>query len=350
MTTLFHEFGHVMHELLTRSKYSPLSGTSVPTDFVEAPSQMLEYWTWDKAVLDTFAADYRDPTKKIPEDVMARLLDSQPDAAISTRGGLACDLTDLALHTEISTNNAKDAVALANRMMEEVFFAEPRRTAWVASFNRLATGYDASYYGYDWAEAIATDMATKFQKARDGYLDVKTGRRLRREIYEQGNSRDVELSVRKFLGRKVSFKAYFEGLAPKESDEEEKKCPRPILRVPLPCPSLLRRGARPLFLGADEFENGVGAVAGDDEGHADAHVEDLVVVRVRGRGLWSRMISKMGSMSRAVAFADEDVAAFGEDAGDVVHEAAAGDVGDAFDECGVAGVWSAELLKRLSNF
>ena len=64
VTTLFHEFGHVMHELLTRSKYSPLSGTSVPTDFVEAPSQMLEYWTWDKKVLNTFAADYRDPTKK----------------------------------------------------------------------------------------------------------------------------------------------------------------------------------------------------------------------------------------------------------------------------------------------
>ena len=154
---------------------------------------------------------------------MARLLDSQPDAAIATRGGLACDLTDFGLHTEIGTNNADEAVALANRVMREVFFAEPRRTAWVASFNRLVTGYDASYYGYDWAEAIATDMATKFQKARDGYLDVKTGRRLRHEIYEQGNSRDVELSVEKFLGRKVSFKAYFDGLAPKEADEEEKK-------------------------------------------------------------------------------------------------------------------------------
>jgi thimet oligopeptidase len=222
VATLFHEFGHVMHELLTRSKYSPLSGTSVPTDFVEAPSQMLEYWTWDKSVLDTFAADYRDPTKKIPDEVMARLLDNQPDSAISTRGGLACELTDLALHTEISTNNAKDAVPLANRILREVFFAGPRRTAWVAAFNRLATGYDASYYGYDWAEAIATDMATKFQKARDGYLDVKTGRRLRREIYEQGNSRDVELSVRKFLGRNLSFKAYFDGLAPKEEDEEKK--------------------------------------------------------------------------------------------------------------------------------
>ena len=64
--TIFHEFGHAMHTILTRAKYSRFSGTSVPQDFVEAPSQMLENWPWDKTVLDSFAADYRDPKKKIP--------------------------------------------------------------------------------------------------------------------------------------------------------------------------------------------------------------------------------------------------------------------------------------------
>jgi thimet oligopeptidase len=63
---MFHEFGHAMHTILTRAKYSRFSGTSVPQDFVEAPSQMLENWPWDKKVLDSFAADYRDPKKKIP--------------------------------------------------------------------------------------------------------------------------------------------------------------------------------------------------------------------------------------------------------------------------------------------
>src|SRR4029453_8455542 len=64
--TLFHEFGHALHSIVTRAKYGRFAGTHVPGDFVEAPSQMLQNWVWDKKVLDTFAADYRDPSKKIP--------------------------------------------------------------------------------------------------------------------------------------------------------------------------------------------------------------------------------------------------------------------------------------------
>jgi Zn-dependent oligopeptidase len=71
--TLFHEFGHAMHSILTRAKYTRFAGTSVPRDFVEAPSQMLENWVWDKKVLDSFAADYRDPSKKIPEQILNQL-------------------------------------------------------------------------------------------------------------------------------------------------------------------------------------------------------------------------------------------------------------------------------------
>jgi Zn-dependent oligopeptidase len=65
-------------------------------------------------------------------------------------------------------------------------------------------GYDAGYYGYAWADAIAADMATVFEKAPDGYFDVVAGGRLRKEIYEKGGSRDVEISIEKFLGRQQS--------------------------------------------------------------------------------------------------------------------------------------------------
>ena len=77
VVTLFHEFGHVMHGILSRSRFVAQTGFAVPQDFVEAPSQMLENWVWDKAVLDTFAADYRDTTKKIPAETIAALVAAQ---------------------------------------------------------------------------------------------------------------------------------------------------------------------------------------------------------------------------------------------------------------------------------
>src|SRR6185436_14820030 len=96
--TLFHEFGHAMHSIMTRAKFARFSGTSVPLDFVEAPSQMLENWVWDKKVLDSFAADYRDPKKKIPKEILAKLKEAKL-ATIGTyyRRQIGLGLVDLAL-------------------------------------------------------------------------------------------------------------------------------------------------------------------------------------------------------------------------------------------------------------
>jgi Zn-dependent oligopeptidase len=206
--TLFHEFGHAMHTILTRAKYSRFSGSSVPRDFVEAPSQMLENWVWDKKVLDSFAADYRDPSKKIPAEILAKL----KEARLSTEGTryrrqLSFGLTDLMLHTQIHDENANDTLPLSNRILSEVFFPMAPDTAFVAYFGHLM-GYDAGYYGYAWADAIAADMATVFEKSPDGYFDQKAGHRLRTEIYEPGDSRDVNVSIEKFLGRKRSIEPF----------------------------------------------------------------------------------------------------------------------------------------------
>jgi thimet oligopeptidase len=208
VVTLFHEFGHAMHAILTRAKYVRFSGTSVPGDFVEAPSQMLENWAWDKNVLDSFAADYRDPSKKIPPEILSQLKASK--LAIEGafyRRQLVFGLTDLALHTQIHGDNAGQAQPLADKIAAETFFAEPPDTAWLAYFGHLM-GYDAGYYGYAWADAIAADMATVFEKAPDGYFDREAGRRLREEIYAKGNSRDVNISIEKFLGRPESIEPF----------------------------------------------------------------------------------------------------------------------------------------------
>ncbi len=210
--TLFHEFGHAMHSILTRARYSRFAGTSVPRDFVEAPSQMLEAWVWDKRVLDSFAADYRDPSRKIPSEILARL----KEARLATEGTryrrqVAFGLADLVLHTQITEANASEVVPLSNKVISEAFFPVAPDTAFVAYFGHLV-GYDAGYYGYAWADAIAADMATVFEKAPGGYFDVKAGLRLRKEIYEPGDSRDVNVSVEKFLGRKPSREPFLQKL------------------------------------------------------------------------------------------------------------------------------------------
>lgn len=210
--TLFHEFGHAMHSILTRARYGRFSGTSVPRDFVEAPSQMLENWVWDKKVLDSFAADYRDPSKKIP----AEILDKLKEARLATEGTryrrqLSFGLTDLTLHTQIHDRNAQDALPLSNKVLGEVFLPMVPNTAFVAYFGHLMH-YDAAYYGYAWADAIAADMATIFEHSPNGYFDQTAGHRLRTEIYEPGYSRDVNVSIEKFLGRKRSLEPFFEKL------------------------------------------------------------------------------------------------------------------------------------------
>jgi Zn-dependent oligopeptidase len=202
VTTIFHEFGHCMHSILTRAERGRFAGTAVPGDFVEAPSQMLENWTYDKAVLDTFAADYRDPSKKVPAEILGRLQEVRlATIGVFYRRQLSFALLDLKLHGPRAEGSPVDSQAESNKVLSEVFFPVPDDSAFIAYFGHLASGYDAGYYGYAWADAISADMATVFQDAPDGFLDRGAGMRMRQEIYSQGDSRDVSISIEKFLGR-----------------------------------------------------------------------------------------------------------------------------------------------------
>jgi oligopeptidase A len=221
--TLFHEFGHALHSIVTRAKYGRFAGTHVPGDFVEAPSQMLQNWVWDKKVLDTFAADYRDPSKKIPAEIIKKMNDAKlANAGVLYRRQFAFASLDLALHNQHPEDDSYDCVAISNPILEKVFLPIDPSTTFVTYFGHL-NGYDAGYYGYAWADAIAADMATVFEKAKDGYLDKQAGMKLRREIYEPGDSRDVNVSIEKFLGRKQSIQPFLKkiGIGP----EEKKKAP-----------------------------------------------------------------------------------------------------------------------------
>jgi thimet oligopeptidase len=215
--TIFHEFGHAMHTILTQAKYSRFSGTSVPQDFVEAPSQMLENWPWDKKVLDSFASDYRDPNKKIPQEILNQLKASR----LATEGTfyrrqLSFGLMDLTLHTQIHATNADEVLPLSNKVLSEVSLPVPPDTAFVAYFGHII-GYGAGYYGYAWADAIAADMATVFENSPDGFFDKTAGMKLRREIYQVGDSRDINVSIERFLGRPRSIEPFLKKIGVEKS-------------------------------------------------------------------------------------------------------------------------------------
>ena len=114
---------------------------------------------------------------------------------------------DLALHTQIHATNADEILPHSNKVLSDVSFPVPPDTAFVAYFGHII-GYAASYYGYAWADAIAADMATKFENAPDGFFDRTIGMRMRTEIYQVGGSRDAEVSIEKFLGRPRSIEPF----------------------------------------------------------------------------------------------------------------------------------------------
>jgi len=207
--TFFHEFGHAMHTILTRAKTARFAGTNVPRDFVEAPSQMLEHWVWDADVLNTFAADWRDPSRKIDAGLLQRM-DEARKATIATfyQRQLAFALADLRLH---DAGRYKDTQQVVNDTLSEIFLPAPKDTDFAAYWGHM-TGYDAGYYGYAWADAISADLATAFKNAPDRFLDKQVGRRLRDEIYAVGGSRDVDESIRAFLGREWTLDAFLDEL------------------------------------------------------------------------------------------------------------------------------------------
>jgi thimet oligopeptidase len=204
---LFHEFGHAAHEILTQARYARFAGTNVPRDFVEAPAEMLQYWVWNEAVLKIIADGKNFAASKAIVREMNKA--KRATAAIFYRRQCAFALLDLALHGPHSETETYDAVGISNPILERVFLPIDPGATFVTAFRAL-DGYDAAYYGYVMSDAIAADMATVFERSKDGYLDASAGMRLRREIYEKGNSRPITESIEKFLGRPLSRRSFLE--------------------------------------------------------------------------------------------------------------------------------------------
>ncbi|MCG8527934.1 MAG: Zn-dependent oligopeptidase [Opitutales bacterium] len=211
--TLFHEFGHCMHTILTESRHMRFYGTTTPRDFVEAPSQVMEYWLKQKEVLDIFAADWQDQSKMLPGDWIDKVNASEiAHAAVQYRRQLILGLMDMTLHHPEDIEAVKaDVVGVTQAIAEEIFLPYPEDTARILSVGHM-DGYDSGYYGYAWADVIAADIASIFESAEDRYMNTELGMKLRREIFQTGNTRDVNKSVEAFLNRSSNMDAFIRSL------------------------------------------------------------------------------------------------------------------------------------------
>ncbi|MFI9402723.1 M3 family metallopeptidase [Nocardia sp. NPDC052316] len=202
VVTLFHEFGHLIHHVLGgRQEWARFSGVATEWDFVEAPSQMLEEWAWDAAVLGTFAID--ENGTRIPADLVTRMRaakDFGKGLSIKTQVGYAA--VSYLLHRD---RPADHTAAVMQAMERYGMLPGLPGTHFQASFGHLA-GYSSAYYTYMWSLVIAKDLFSAFDA--DDLFDPAVAHRYRDRILAPGGARDAADLVADFLGRPFGFDAF----------------------------------------------------------------------------------------------------------------------------------------------
>jgi len=200
--TLFHEFGHGLHGMLSNVTYPSLSGTSVFTDFVELPSQLYEHWQEQPQVLRRFARHYR-TDEPLPDDLLKRFLDARKfNQGFATVEFVASALMDLEFHTQPASASRdvrafeRDELARIGMPAEISMRHRPQQFGHIFSGDHYASGY----YSYMWSEVMDADAFGAFEEAGD-IFDPKIASRLHDDIYSSGGSRNPEDAYIAFRGR-----------------------------------------------------------------------------------------------------------------------------------------------------
>jgi oligopeptidase A len=201
--TLFHEFGHLLHHLLTRVEVRSLAGANVAWDFVELPSQIMENWCWEREALDLFARHWQ-TDEALPEPLLAPMQRARNfRAANATMRQLGFAATDLELHSGAPPHDGDAVLARAREIMADYAPTPlPDDFAMLARFTHLFAGpvaYASGYYSYKWAEVLDADAFSRFK--REGVLSRKAGDAFRDAILSKGDSREPAELFRAFMGR-----------------------------------------------------------------------------------------------------------------------------------------------------
>jgi len=201
--TIFHEFGHLLHHLLSRVEIRTLAGTNVAWDFVELPSQIMENWCWERQALDLFASHW-ETGAPVPDDLFQKMKRARTFRAGNAQmRQLGFGFVDLLLHVRYDPQKDGEPVDYTRRVLQEFSPAElPPDHAMIAAFTHLFSspvGYGAGYYSYKWAEVLDADAFTRFRD--NGIFSREIGTAFRTNILSRGDSEDPAELYRRFMGR-----------------------------------------------------------------------------------------------------------------------------------------------------
>ena len=208
--TYFHEFGHLVHGVLTLSPLMYYAGTAVARDFVEAPSQMLENWVWEKESLALFAKHYK-TNEVIPDELLDKMFAAKNvNSGTKALQQIYYGVLDFTLHSDFDPDGDKTTTDIVASLQNEItLYPYQEGTHKEASFGHL-NGYGAAYYGYKWSEVYAQDMFSIFEEK--GVMNKEQGMRYRKIILEKGGTEDPLSLVKEFLGREPNSNAFLRNM------------------------------------------------------------------------------------------------------------------------------------------
>ena len=208
--TFFHEFGHLMHDLLTKAELATQAGTNVARDFVEMPSQIFENWAWNYEALSLFAKHYK-TGEVLPKELHEKMLVAKNvGSGLHVLQQIFYGILDMTFHDKFNPKGTKSTTELVKELQNEItLYKFQEGTHFEAGFGHL-NGYAAGYYSYLWALVFADDMFSVFEK--NGVMNKETGMRLKKVVLERGSTVDEMEIVKEFLNREPNEKAFLKSI------------------------------------------------------------------------------------------------------------------------------------------